>query len=104
MRKGLREKFVTTGSHTNYIPYLHMNIFISQIVELKVEKSEFSKYFSSDMDECVEGTHNCDSNADCTNNEGSYTCSCKVGWTGEGTTGNCVGMCLIFDLFNFPQN
>ena len=47
--------------------------------------------FSIDIDECKEGTDNCDipERATCTNTEGSFTCSCKEGWMewfGAGTT------------------
>ena len=40
-----------------------------------------------DIDECTENTHGCDTtNADCTDTDGSYTCACKIGWTGDGFT------------------
>jgi len=31
----------------------------------------------NDCDECDEGSHSCDANADCTNNPGSYDCECR---------------------------
>ncbi|XP_035670934.1 multiple epidermal growth factor-like domains protein 11 [Branchiostoma floridae] len=38
-----------------------------------------------DIDEChPNNTNNCHENADCTNTEGSYTCSCKSGYIGDG--------------------
>ena len=43
------------------------------------------------MDECSDGTHNCDVNADCNNTLGSYKCLCKDGFHGNGT--NCIGNC-----------
>ena len=46
--------------------------------------------FSSDLDECVADPSPCDENADCTNNNGSYSCTCKQGFTGSGE--ECVGM------------
>ena len=43
-----------------------------------------------DIDECDhERTNNCDSNAMCTNIPASFTCTCNVGYTGNGTT--CYG-------------
>ena len=46
------------------------------------------------MNECEAGTNHCDEmNADCTNTDGSYTCSCSPGYSGDGTS--CVGMIAI---------
>ena len=38
----------------------------------------------SDVDECQDGTHNCDSNALCSNSVGSFTCACFQGYSGNG--------------------
>ena len=43
----------------------------------------------ADLDECSTYTHNCDVNADCINTVGSYSCTCKAGYTGDGQT--CSG-------------
>ena len=45
--------------------------------------------FSLDIDECSVGSP-CDGNAICTNNEGSFTCVCNRGFSGNGIT--CSGM------------
>ena len=44
---------------------------------------------SADVDECARGTHNCDSNANCSNTEGSLFCICNPGYNGNGTNGTC---------------
>ena len=44
----------------------------------------------TDVDECARGTHNCDSNANCTNTEGSFFCTCNPGYTGNSTNGTCT--------------
>jgi hypothetical protein len=36
------------------------------------------------IDECRAGTHVCDHNADCEDTEGSFTCTCKAGFSGDG--------------------
>ncbi len=41
------------------------------------------------MDECSASISVCDVNADCQNTVGSYICSCKAGFTGDGKT--CTG-------------
>ena len=43
----------------------------------------------SDIDECLNGTHGCDVNAECNNTLGSYKCTCKDGFQGNGT--KCTG-------------
>ena len=43
----------------------------------------------SDLNECTLGSYTCDSNAECHNTVGSYTCSCRNGFTGNGKT--CIG-------------
>ena len=36
------------------------------------------------MDECSIKIHHCSSYADCENSVGSYTCTCKKGFSGNG--------------------
>lgn len=70
--------------------------------DLKDKQNIFklSKIFcsSSDVDECLLA-NTCDENADCVNTEGSFICSCKKGFTGNGST--CKGNChtvVAFEL------
>ena len=39
-----------------------------------------------DDDECLAGTDNCDSNAQCTNTVGSFICACNTGYSGDGVS------------------
>ena len=39
------------------------------------------------------GTHQCDSNAKCTNTIGSHVCECKTGFNGNGFTCNEIDEC-----------
>jgi hypothetical protein len=56
----------------------------------------------SDVDECAAASSNeCDKQASCTNNQGSYSCTCKPGWTGAtGLSGNCKGRFCVFYTFD----
>ncbi len=46
-------------------------------------------FFSSDLDECALKTDSCDSNANCTNTDGGYSCNCLKGYKGDGFS--CTG-------------
>lgn len=45
--------------------------------------------FLIDVDECKSSSPVCDPNAICQNLVGSYHCSCKTGFTGDGKTCTC---------------
>ena len=55
-----------------------------------------SLLFPPDIDECSTDSHSCDVNAVCSNNVGSYACSCKAGYTGNGNT--CTGESFEFNF------
>ncbi|KXJ10132.1 Fibrillin-2 [Exaiptasia diaphana] len=46
-----------------------------------------------DIDECSADYHMCDVNAQCINTEGSYTCTCKSGYTGDGRRCSDIDEC-----------
>ena len=37
----------------------------------------------SDIDECTSGSDSCTNGATCVNTDGSYSCTCIAGWTGD---------------------
>ena len=49
-----------------------------------------------DINECSTNSHICDVNAVCSNVQGSYTCACKSGYSGDGKT--CTGKLLRFSV------
>jgi len=48
--------------------------------------------FFEDINECSYNNGNCESNSNCVNTLGSYTCQCVAGWTGN--EGSCYGKML----------
>jgi len=48
------------------------------------------KKLKLDIDECLLGTNNCHSQANCINTIGSFNCICKSGYQGSGV--DCYGM------------
>ena len=58
----------------------------------------FCLFFNTDIDECSEEEWNdCHEHADCKDNTGSYSCTCKDGFTGDGVEA-CDGE---YDIFLF---
>ena len=48
----------------------------------------------TDIDECGDPSLNdCHANATCTNIDGSFTCACNAGYTGNGTV--CTGTSIV---------
>lgn len=52
----------------------------------------------SDVDECTLGDDDCDENAGCINNVGSFTCMCNTGYSDSGSGRR--GHCSMFIYFN----
>ena len=61
----------------------------------------FTFSFYADIDECVTGNSECDVRADCVNTAGSYNCTCKTGFSGNGST--CKGMTRACNLKDWVQ-
>ncbi|XP_046570317.1 uncharacterized protein LOC124278610 isoform X1 [Haliotis rubra] len=49
-----------------------------------------------DINECTEGTHDCNKDAKCENLDGSFICKCKRGFVGDGRTCDAQGQCVCF--------
>ena len=55
--------------------------------------------FISDIDEC--SLNKCHQNATCTNTKGSYNCTCKDGFVGDGK--NCTGKTLTLNKLSIVR-
>ena len=53
---------------------------------------------NADVNGCTTGTHGCHYSATCHNTQGSYTCSCNHGYTGDEFT--CIGEVIYFSVIH----
>ena len=49
-----------------------------------------------DINECEDGSHNCDRDANCTNTAGSFICTCNPGLVGNGRS--CTGIMILISI------
>ena len=69
---------------------MHVVSLITVLDMLKM----FASLLNVDVDECTAFPNICGANTDCHNTDGSYTCICKAGYTGDGKT--CFGKDLFY--------
>ena len=53
---------------------------------------------NADINECSNNTDDCDVNADCSDTDGSFTCTCREGYSGNGTF--CASMILLVQSYS----
>ena len=58
---------------------------------------------AADIDECYNGNNTCALNATCTNTEGSYNCSCNLGYTGNGENCTSKEISYMYFIINFAM-
>ena len=64
------------------------------IMNWMIARQSYPSFITLDIDECSNGSHVCDVNANCTKTGGSYNCTWKKGYTGDGR--RCQGTCCNF--------
>ncbi|CAH3140654.1 unnamed protein product [Pocillopora meandrina] len=52
------------------------------------------RHCDQDVDECSSGFHSCSADAVCNNTKGSYYCTCKPGYSGDGWSCNDINECI----------
>ncbi len=58
-----------------------------------INKLIITRAFSTDIDECAQGLHQCELNTHCVNMPGDYECSCDAGFASHPTNQRrCNGM------------
>ena len=75
--------------------YQSFDILLGNVDELPFVNGTFIELLrlTTDINECDQNMHSCDSNAKCTNTNGSFRCFCNDGYTGDGMT--CSGEWLF---------
>jgi hypothetical protein len=67
----------------------HNNIIIGKLVTIVL-------FLCIDIDECIINNGGCDQNEMCTNGIGTFSCSCKKGFTKSSFDGECIGNIVAF--------
>ena len=79
--------FKSSGNFLGFILFIHCYSCFRCVCEQGFDyfyDSSSSAAICLDLNECDLGRDLCDVNAICLNNEGSYSCQCKRGFTGNG--------------------
>ena len=63
---------------------------VQNVLYTKISSYLSDCFMNKDIDECTENKDNCDVNATCMNSDGSFSCTCDTGYTGNGAS--CSGM------------
>ena len=73
-------------------PCVNLNRNVHVVQQAKVKP----RFFFLDIDECKNDT--CDKNAKCKNIQGSYSCTCKKGFQGNGSSCSGIWWNLAFSV------
>lgn len=58
----------------------------SHVLEINPKFIKKTAIFFTDIEECQTETDNCHVDANCTNTNGSFNCTCLAGYSGDGVT------------------
>jgi len=71
----------------------HPNLWIIYPIHLYI-------FHISDINECTAGTDDCSANAECSNTDGGFDCTCNTGFTDTHSDGTqCDGKCHFRKVF-----
>ena len=77
---------------------------MGNMAKISRRQIETCKCNCTDTDECAAGTHDCHGVAHCYNDEASFTCQCRSGYTGDGLTCSPLGELLTIFPLRIPLN
>ena len=66
--------------------YYFWKLFVAVTTSYHESVVHYYQPLVTDVNECSDSTHNCHTQATCTNIDGSFTCACDTGYTGDGTS------------------
>lgn len=72
------------------LDFIRLERFVK--VSFKIENGTSNSF--ADDNECIMNTHTCNMNGFCNNTEGSFNCTCSIGYSGDGI--NCTGIFVGF--------
>ena len=73
------------------------SIYLFWVLSRETLIEMFPQILFLDIDECVTKTDNCDTNAACGNNEGSFSCSCNIRFSGNGTFCQAETILIVYN-------
>ena len=90
------------GTHfSNFFCWHKNNLVIGKIFMTQTQfccLDHFCRILLIDIDECDDGIDNCNSFANCSNANGSFSCSCNDGFTGDGLTCSGILIAIVITL------
>ena len=92
------ELYATYVHSTRLISIQPTNINTYELESYLCNSHESPAVLLTDIDECGLRTHTCNSNANCTDSDGSFDCTCREGFEGDGF--NCTGMHSVLQALN----
>lgn len=84
-----------------YIHFVQKHEFHQSMAE---RQTSYFMIVFTDVDECSQGTHSYSAYAVCTNTKGSYNCSCKTLYTGDGRNCTWLGDNPLILLWMGPRS
>jgi alpha-tubulin suppressor-like RCC1 family protein len=82
--------------HYNYSSQASIAHALDQLNANQRSLNDTLRSLVNDVDECATSTHNCHPNAVCSNNAGHFSCTCSVGYSGNGF--NCTWTPTLVDI------